>query len=386
MRCAREVVRPCEFRNCDRSPTWQAEGSMFALKFVSQPNPLLSVIWPLLLLVAIGSLVAAAGEGTKQQLNSAPTLLLQSGHADIIRALRVSPDGRIAASGSDDLSMRIWDMKTGRELRHISVGASVQSIDFSPDGRLVATISNQEVAVWGISDGREVRHWSFGISTQIFPRGVAFNSNGTRVIATDVQWLFVWDVRNGQLVHKEFLPKAIRCSASRRGNALVALCQGTTVLLWDSDALRSVKTLGPAKDSPGLSDDIKRSLQHRDEWSLKQGLGLTMTDSNPVTVQCLDFAPDLKTIVTNHFDGTIRRWDVDSGNELFSQSAQVYSAVSIDSTGTMLAASPAIVSAIKLADSPSNDDIMLYSLPSLNKIGTMKPPPQQPNKLPSTID
>ena len=47
-----------------------------------------------------------------------------------------SPDGRFALSGSDDKTLRLWDIATGECLRTFEGHTgSVSSVSFSPDGR-----------------------------------------------------------------------------------------------------------------------------------------------------------------------------------------------------------------------------------------------------------
>lgn len=62
----------------------------------------------------------------------------QLGDTVSVPAVVFSPDGRLALSGSDDATLRLWDLGTGRELRRFSGHAlKVTSVAFSPDGRLI---------------------------------------------------------------------------------------------------------------------------------------------------------------------------------------------------------------------------------------------------------
>ena len=47
-------------------------------------------------------------------------LVVQTGHADSIRSLTFSPDGKLLASVGNDNTVRIWDTQGGQELRNFS--------------------------------------------------------------------------------------------------------------------------------------------------------------------------------------------------------------------------------------------------------------------------
>jgi WD40 repeat protein len=86
------------------------------------------------------------------------------GHTDVIDAATFSPDGRLVATASNDGSARVWDAGTGAqlaELRGLGIGgrsSGITAAQFSPDSRLVATVDEDGVArLWnGATPGRRL--------------------------------------------------------------------------------------------------------------------------------------------------------------------------------------------------------------------------------------
>jgi len=43
-----------------------------------------------------------------------------TGHRNWVRSVAVTPDGRYVVSGSDDKTVRLWDLATGQEVRRFT--------------------------------------------------------------------------------------------------------------------------------------------------------------------------------------------------------------------------------------------------------------------------
>jgi WD40 repeat protein len=44
---------------------------------------------------------------------NSPVLFMQTGHSGVIRSIDISADGKLAVTGADDSSIRIWSVATG---------------------------------------------------------------------------------------------------------------------------------------------------------------------------------------------------------------------------------------------------------------------------------
>jgi hypothetical protein len=77
------------------------------------------------------------------------------GHSKEVRGVDVTPDGKRAVSASDDKTLKVWDLGTGRELCTLEGHAvGVRGVDVTPDGkRAVSASSDKTLKVWELEAG-----------------------------------------------------------------------------------------------------------------------------------------------------------------------------------------------------------------------------------------
>ncbi|XP_063216320.1 ribosome biogenesis protein BOP1 homolog [Bacillus rossius redtenbacheri] len=73
-----------------------------------------------------------------QDLQPFPTAqsLVYEGHSDLVRCVTVEPRGQYLASGSDDLTVKIWEVATARCVRTVAAGGVVRSVSWCPSQAL----------------------------------------------------------------------------------------------------------------------------------------------------------------------------------------------------------------------------------------------------------
>ena len=78
------------------------------------------------------------------------------GHTDRVCAIAFSPDGRHLASGSDDMTLRFWDIATGESTILQGHTGQIQFVAFTPDGRTIVSLAyfDETVMLWNTATGK----------------------------------------------------------------------------------------------------------------------------------------------------------------------------------------------------------------------------------------
>jgi WD40 repeat protein len=103
------------------------------------------------------TIIIAGQEPTIRVVNVANNQTQRSfvGHTDVVNTIEVSPNQKYLLSGSNDKSARIWDIKTGNELKKLPVDCwKVTAVAFSFDSKYCATGCNDgSIKIWEVETG-----------------------------------------------------------------------------------------------------------------------------------------------------------------------------------------------------------------------------------------
>jgi WD40 repeat protein len=100
-------------------------------------------------------------------------------HSAVVYSVDFSPDGKIIATASGDHTVKLWS-QNGQLIKTLEGGANVYSVSFSPNGQLLASASaDNTIKVWSL-DGHLLRTLS-GHSDSV--NSVSFSPDG-RLLAS----------------------------------------------------------------------------------------------------------------------------------------------------------------------------------------------------------
>ena len=234
------------------------------------------------------------------------------GHTDLVFALCMLPDGRLA-SGSGDETIRLWDVMTGIETARIE-GDSVNDLCPLLDGRLASSqyTGGDPILLWDVSTGTETArlkgHTRGGIHALCrLPDGRLASACGDKTIR-------LWNVTTGaETVRLEAHSDDVTALCVLPDGRLASGSNDNTILLWDVTTgaeTACLKSLSFVHALCALPDGLAASSRHDISlWDVETGAETARLKGHSDNVTALCVLPDGR-LASASYDRTIRVWDL----------------------------------------------------------------------------
>jgi len=184
-----------------------------------------------------------------------PELMVNSGHSEYINSVSFSPDGKTLMSASIDKTIKLWDIKSGCEIRTFIGNSLNVEFVFSSDGDQMASIENDKlIKVWDVTSGKELMSFS-GHTDRI--NSIVFSVDGKTIAsASDDKTLRVWDINTGKvaLVISKFT-NAVENVAISPDNKYIASSSNGYIKFWDFNSGQEIRSIYISSKQIGFTKD-----------------------------------------------------------------------------------------------------------------------------------
>jgi WD40 repeat protein/uncharacterized caspase-like protein len=264
------------------------------------------------------------------------------GHSDKLSAVRFSHDGRFILTGSADGTIRLWSANTGKEIKRYGEHAAgifslISSIAFSPDDRYVLSgcletsdlTANKEVQIsyfarlWDARTGREVKRFKHHEPVT----SVAFSPDGRSVLTASLDATArVWNIRTGENVKSlkkeaavglfaDYSPdgRFILTGGVEMGNPEGGTAVGSRASLWNATTFEPVRSFasGSPNDLMPLFATLNAAFSYDGRLLITQGMKINSLNREEGREDSDSEAARERTS-----QALAQVWDVKSGKEL----------------------------------------------------------------------
>ena len=261
------------------------------------------------------------------------TITTNRGDGNYSRALAYSPNGKSIAFGSDDGSIRIWDIELSRGVNGANLypGTHVDQFAYHPNGRILATAESSAegrgviIKLWDLESGKNTKVLK---SNSFYALNNIVFSPNEEIIATtgygdyNDNFIELWNIESGKVIKRLNGHSSVVSSLSFSfdGKSIASGSWDQTIKIWDTKSFNVIKTLEKHRGyitAVAYSPDKKVIASGSDDntirlWDTETGLLIKILKGHLDSINSLTYSPDGKLLASGASDNTIRIWSTKS--------------------------------------------------------------------------
>jgi WD40 repeat protein len=262
-----------------------------------------------------------------------------TGHRGTVYGARFTPDESHVVTSGNDGTIRLWDVKTGKEVGSAEVGAAVGALAVLPDGRhALLAASDGTLRLWRLPapppglvrrvslwDARQTKEANV-FDTRFSPDGRYYLGSGDSGPSSGIR---VWEVESGRQVVEFFTGKEVwYCQGAiflpDGRHVLSCYKEDSRLFLWEVATGNLVRTFeGHGANNVWLGDvsaDGRRAVSWGIDrtlrvWDLATGKQLQQFPGTGDDKMRAVFSPDGGRVLSNDAGNVLHVWDVQTGKE-----------------------------------------------------------------------
>ncbi|MFL9455235.1 MULTISPECIES: WD40 domain-containing protein [Nostocales] len=283
-----------------------------------------------------GMIASGSEDGTVRiwDISKGECIQVLQGHTRRVWSVAFSPNptdsplGGIVASGGDDCTIKLWDITAGKCLKTLHEHTEgVSSVAFHPRGHLLASGSGDgTIRFWDVAGGQCLKileGHEGGVSS------VAFSPDGS-LLATgsEDRTVRLWNIKEARClkIFQGHVGLVWSVAFSPDSNLLATGCEDRTVRLWDISEGNCIRVLDGHTNrvwsvafSPILQNGFGSILVSgsKDQtvrlWNVSNGSCLRTIRGYTNWIGWIAFSPNGKLLASANEDRTVRLWNVADG-------------------------------------------------------------------------
>jgi WD40 repeat protein len=250
-----------------------------------------------------------------------PILRLNIGHTEPITQLYLSNDGSLLFSCGVDNTVKIWDVRTGQEIKTFKETGRPFAV--SPDEKMLVLAKPENTIILLDIESERVLKSFEGHKKSI--TSIAFNPKGkTFATCSYDKQVIIWDVETGKALKtlKGHKMEVYEIEYSPDGKRIASVSHDQTIKLWDAETGKEIRTFTGhtyAVKSVTISSDGKRIASSGVDdlikiWDIETGREIISIPNS--WNGSIAFSPNGKYVVTGSNDKLVKIYDIETGKKI----------------------------------------------------------------------